>query len=77
MAMRLLSQEEFNKYLHNAGFENTGEYSSTGNTCIWKTPDGEAITITVMDRYPDFLLDRYLEQAGRLYIPLYDSNIVE
>lgn len=76
MAMRMFSQAEFYAELQKHGFSRTHQSTTSNGTEIWLTPDGHPVTVSVHDQYPDYILDKYLLEVGRLYyLPLYDSNI--
>ncbi len=64
--MRIFSAEEFYEELKKRGLEPTEIRTKTGR--LWK--DGKGWYISVPDHgdsYPESVLDRLLEQVGKLY----------
>ena len=73
MAMRLLSQEEFDAELRKAGLEPTDITTLTGR--LWRTEDGRLISAPVYDgKIPDSVLDQLLRRIDKLYQPQEDTN---
>ena len=69
-----MSRAEFEAKLSEIGFRATGRLSDDGLTQLWRKPDRELIVISVHDEYPDYVLDKVLEECGLYWLPLYDSN---
>ena len=73
MAMRLLSQEEFDAELRKVGLEPTDNTTLTGR--LWRTKDDRLISAPVYDgKIPDSVLDQLLRRIDRLYQPQEDAD---
>lgn len=68
------TRSEFERQLSDIKFKATGKFSDDGLTQLWRKPDGELVAISVHDSYPDYILDKILEECGLYWSPLYDSN---
>ncbi len=65
MSMRIFTRAEFCEELRKRGFQETAE--KTKWHTIWLDPKGEAISVPAHPQIPDYILDRFLEVADRLY----------
>ena len=65
--MRLFSADAFEAELVKAGLKKTQTKSSL--THIWMAPNGETVSVTVLDQYWEWVLDDILIKLNLLYRP--------
>jgi hypothetical protein len=67
MAARIFARADFESELAKAGLTKTQFHSSL--TIVWKAPNGETITVPVLDSYEEWVLDDVLRKLNLLYRP--------
>lgn len=63
MAMRLYSRAEFEADIAERWKLKKSEHA-TANHSFWKTPSGRFITVPLLDRYPDYMLETVHDQLA-------------
>jgi len=72
-----ISADVFWRNLKSAGMVLTDEYSADGKSRFCKRKDGEMMTVSVHDEYPDYMVNKVLTEAGFFDLPLYNSGLLQ
>lgn len=65
---------DFWEMLVKYGLTPTPRYTADGKSRFVRKPDGELMVVSVHDAYPDYIIDKVLDEAGMMHVPLYNNR---